>query len=93
MAIEIRSEDEEIKELIQKLNDEETYACVTAERGFLRTLEGGCQVPIGANAILEDEKIHLEGMAGNLDGSVNLRERIVGEKSEAAELGRRWRKV
>ena len=92
MAIEIRSNDAEIKQFLQKLSDENTSFCVTAERAFLRTLEGGCQVPIGANAFLEDDKIHLEGMAGNLDGSVNLRGSISGDKKEAADLGKRLAK-
>ena len=89
MGIEIRSDDAEIKELLQKLNDENTSFCVAAERSFLRTLEGGCQVPIGANAFLENDKIHLEGMVGNLFGSVNLRDSISGDKKDAADLGKR----
>jgi hydroxymethylbilane synthase len=88
MGVEIRSDDAHLKELLEKLNDAETRACVTAERSFLRALEGGCQVPIGAYARLKDDKIYLEGMAGNLDGSVNLRESIAGEKENAAELGK-----
>ncbi len=89
MAIQIRNDNTEIKHLLQKLNDENTSFCVAAERSFLRTLEGGCQVPIGANAILEDDKIYLEGMAGNLDGSINLRDSISGDKKDAADLGKR----
>lgn len=89
MGVEIRSDDAALKELLQKLNDEETRVCVTAERSFLRALEGGCQVPIGANAFLKDGKIYLEGMAGNLDGSVNLRDSISGEKENAAQMGKR----
>lgn len=89
MAIEIRSDNAEIREFVQKLNDENTSFCVAAERSFLRTLEGGCQVPIGANAILKNDKIYLEGMTGNLDGSVNLRDSISGDKRDAVELGRK----
>jgi hydroxymethylbilane synthase len=93
MAVEIRSDDDATKNLVQILNDDSTQACTTAERSFLRRLEGGCQVPIGANAVLRDDTIHLEGMAGNLDGSVNLRERISGEKSEAEDLGKRLAEI
>jgi hydroxymethylbilane synthase len=89
MAVEIRSEDVELKEFLQVLNDKETETCVKAERAFLRTLEGGCQVPIGANAIIENEEIHLEGMVGNLNGSVNWREKIVGASGDAENLGER----
>ncbi len=87
MAVEIRKDDAELGEMLQVLDDEETRFCITAERAFLRTLEGGCQVPIGANAVIENDIIRLEGMVGNLNGSINLREKIAGEKSEAADLG------
>jgi len=93
MAIEIRSDDAETKNLVRKLNDEATKLCAAAERSFLRRLEGGCQVPIGANARLESDKIYLEGMAGNLDGSVNLREKISGDKSEVEDLGERLAEI
>lgn len=88
MGIEIRSDDAQLKDLLRKLNDKNTQFCVTAERSFLRTLEGGCQVPVGAYAFLEDDKIHLQGMAGSADGSVNLRDSISGEKENAAQLGK-----
>lgn len=87
MAVEIREEDTELKEILKILNDAETEFCVTAERAFLRSLEGGCQVPIGANAIIQDDKIHLEGFVGSLNGKTNLREKITGEKNESANLG------
>ncbi|CAN5278687.1 hydroxymethylbilane synthase [soil metagenome] len=87
MAVEIREDDGDLKKFLKVLNDEKTHICITAERAFLRTLEGGCQVPIGANAVIENDIIRLEGMVGNLNGSVNLREKISGEKSEAANLG------
>jgi hydroxymethylbilane synthase len=93
MAIEIRSDDDETRSLVEKLNDEAAQACAAAERGFLRRLEGGCQFPIGANAVLRDGMIYLEGMAGNLDGSVNLREKISGEKAEAEDLGKRLAEI
>ena len=93
MAIETRSDDEETKSLIRRLNDEATQLCTAAERSFLRRLEGGCQVPIGAHARLQNERIQLEGMAGNLDGSVNLREVISGNRSEAVNLGVRLAEI
>ncbi|MGI9056322.1 MAG: hydroxymethylbilane synthase [Pyrinomonadaceae bacterium] len=89
MAVEIREQDTELKEILKVLDDEETRLCVTAERAFLRTLEGGCQVPIGANAMIENGVLRLEGMVGNLDGSINMREKISGEQNEAANLGER----
>ncbi len=93
MAIEIRSDDNETKSLVRELNDETTWLCTAAERSFLRRLEGGCQVPIGANARLENGMLFLEGMAGNLNGSINLREKIFGDKFEAEDLGKRLAEI
>ena len=87
LAIEIREMDAELKKKLQVLNDAETLDCITAERAFLRTLEGGCQVPIGAHAVIRNDEIQLEGMVGNLNGSVNLREKKVGAKEDAKSLG------
>ena len=89
MAVEIRQEDFELKEILKVLNDTETEICVTAERAFLRSLEGGCQVPIGANAILRNDRIYLEGFVGDLNGKTNWREKNAGKKNAARSLGER----
>jgi hydroxymethylbilane synthase len=93
MAIEIRETDADLKNFLKVLNDEETEVCVNAERAFLRSLEGGCQVPIGAHAILRDGKIYLEGIIGNLNGTINWREKISGAKEDAAVLGERLAQI
>ncbi len=88
MAVEIRTEDAELREILQVFDDAETRFCITAERAFLRTLEGGCQVPIGANAIIENEEIHLEGMVGNLNGRDQFaRKNYRREANDAKNLG------
>lgn len=89
MAIEIRDNDTQVQEIVSVLNNDETFRCITAERAFLRRLEGGCQVPIGAFARIEGDQLHLEGVVGNLDGSKNLRERISGYVTDADALGTR----
>ncbi len=93
MAVEIRDEDAEIKELLRVLHDDETHTCIIAERAFLRTLEGGCQVPIGANAALNGGEIHLEGFIGSLNGQTNWREKISGAKSAAMDLGEKLAQI
>ena len=70
VAVEIREGDGEVLDLAAKLESGPTRVCVTAERSFLRRLEGGCQVPIGAYATIDSGNLHLEGMVGSLDGSV-----------------------
>lgn len=87
MAVEIRSDDPKVREIVSVLDDAETRHCVTAERAFLRRLKGGCQVPIGALARIEGDQINLEGVVGNLDGSKNLREQMNGDVTDADSLG------
>lgn len=87
MAIEIRENDTELHEILSIFDDAETRDCITAERAFLRTLEGGCQVPIGANAVVQNDEIHLEGFVGSLNGKINWREKISGTREKAKDLG------
>ena len=93
MAVEIREKDAELKEILQIINDEETFQCATAERAFLRSLEGGCQVPIGANAIIQNGEIHLQGLVGSLNGAVILREKISGAKTNPKNLGEKLAQI
>jgi len=87
VAIEIRERDKKTANIIGGLNDHTTNLCVTAERAFLRKLEGGCQVPIGAMATLDGDSLKLEGMVGSLDGSVAFRESIMGRAIDPGLLG------
>ena len=93
VAVEVRNDDEPVLEMVARLNDEPTHICITAERAFLRRLEGGCQVPIGALATLENGRIRLEGMVGSLDGSVVFREHLEGDAGDAEILGTRLAEI
>lgn len=87
LAIEIRDDDDAAKELIGFLDHEKTRIGVTAERSFLRTLEGGCQVPIAAWARVDGESIHLIGMVADVDGGSLIRDTIDGTLDQAEALG------
>ncbi len=89
MAIEARSDDTSVNEIIKALEHPETRACVTAERSFLRALEGGCQVPIAGYATIDGESVTLQGMAGSLDGVVNFRRSMTGPVVDASDIGSR----
>ena len=88
VAVEVRQDDEQMLGMASALDHKMTRFCVTAERAFLRRLEGGCQVPIGAIASVEGEMIRLEGMVSSLDGSVMYREAISGKSEDADRVGR-----
>ena len=83
IAVEVREKDKQTIEILEKLEHRQTRVCVTAERAFLRTLEGGCQVPIGAYAFLEGGQIVLEGVVGSLDGTMIFREKTTGRDAES----------
>ena len=83
IAVEVREKDKQTIEILEKLEHRQTRVCVTAERAFLRALEGGCQVPIGAYAFLEGSQIVLEGVVGSLDGTMVFREKTTGRDAES----------
>lgn len=87
VGIECRTDDEFINDLLGRLNHEETWICVTAERAFLKKLEGGCQVPIAAYAQMRDAHLVIEGLVGSLDGRTLIKDSIRGRPEEAALLG------
>ncbi len=87
LGIEIRNNDDFMKEMLLQLHDENTFAAVTAERAMLKKLEGGCQVPIGAYAEIKANGLYLDGLVGSLDGTVTFRKKTRGTKKDAAKLG------
>lgn len=87
LAIETRKDDSATNNLVSVLNDDETYACVEAERAFLRGLGGGCQFPIAAHARIEENEMFLEGLVAKADGSTILRDARIGDFAKARENG------
>lgn len=82
IAIEISSDREDIRELLSVINHKQTELAVRAERALMRRLEGGCQIPIGALAKVDNDKIALKGMVASLDGQRILKAEAVGENPE-----------
>ncbi len=87
LGIETRENDLETNELIALLHHEDTGRTVTAERSFLRTLEGGCQIPIAAFGIIDNGRLSLNGMIGSLDGKVILRDQSEDATENAEKIG------
>ncbi len=87
IGIEIRENDREILEIVKVLEHAPSAITISAERSFLRTLEGGCQIPIGAIATLEGKALVLEGMVGNLNGVKILRAKLDGTADQAEQIG------
>jgi hydroxymethylbilane synthase len=87
LGIETHIENDFINELLRALHHENTYKAILAERSLLRTLEGGCQVPIGAYAEIKPNGLYLDALVGSLDGSVTFRKKIRGTKEQPEKTG------
>jgi len=87
LGIEIRRDDARTREAVAFLDDRETSLAVRAERGFLKRLEGGCQVPIAAYGTVDGDTVALSGLIGKPDGSRILRGSRRGPISDPEAVG------
>jgi hydroxymethylbilane synthase len=87
LGIETRENNYLVNEIVKSLHHEDTYKAVLAERSFLRTLEGGCQVPIGALAEVKPNGLFLDAFVGSVDGSYTFRKKVRGSKMKAEIIG------
>ncbi len=76
LGVEIREDRPEVRELVAFLDHMPTRLCVTAERSFLRRLDGGCQVPIAAHAVLDGEELALEALVADPMGRTVYRDSV-----------------
>jgi len=87
LGIECRIDDVETKELLAPLNHPLSYTRVSAERAMCRRLGGGCHVPIGAYAEINQDEIILRGLVAAVDGEKILRARQTSALDQAEKLG------
>jgi len=69
LALQTRKTDEELHELLQKINHQETQICVACERAFLQELEASCTTPVGVYCSIKNKKIQLKTAIIDYDGS------------------------
>ena len=89
LALEVRQGDERIEPVVRRLDDPATHQAVRAERALLRSLGGGCEVPIAAHACCDGGKLRLVAVIASLDGSSVIRTRAAAAFDEPDELGER----
>lgn len=87
VGIECREDDELTHELIAPLAHEETTIRLTAERALNQRLEGGCQVPIGGFAELQNDQIAMRAFVASPDGKEIVEGSVNGPAAEAQQLG------
>jgi hydroxymethylbilane synthase len=89
IALQIRSDDQSTKALLESVNDAETLLCLRAEREFLSRLHGDCNFPVGVHATISDGKIKLRAQVfegesptpreGEVEGDADESERLAAE--------------
>jgi hydroxymethylbilane synthase len=91
LGIEGREEDEETEKIVREaVNCEESEIAATVERAFLRTVEGGCQVPLGCYSVVNGNRIHVRAFISDLEGKFFYKEEGVFKfknLEEANEIG------
>jgi len=87
LGIECRSDDSELLSLLKAIEHPQTRDRCLAERSFLRSLEGGCQVPIGVNTEISGENLTLTGIVASVDGQKLVQDTVTGKANNAEGLG------
>lgn len=87
LAIEARTDDAAVRDLLAPLHDAASAACVTAERAMLAALDGSCRTPIAGLAELAGGRLTLRALLLAADGSAERRADGAGPVADAASLG------
>ncbi len=86
IVIETKQDNAAARDLVAFLDDAETSTCVRAERIFSDRIGGGCQVPMGAYAVLNGANLHMDAVVASVDGTRVLRDEIDGPAADAESL-------
>ncbi len=87
IGIECRGADAQTRALLQVLEDPRTRQVLEAERAFAARLAGSCQSPIAAYAQMHAERLSIEGLVAEPDGSRVLRDSVQGSAAQSVALG------
>jgi len=87
LAIETRADSGLAAEICKQLDHAPTRAAITAEREILMVLGGGCQVPIGAHAVVTGGRLHLRAIVIAPDASKVIRRELDGATADALGIG------
>lgn len=87
LGMEARSGDDRVAQLLAPMNHPQTWACVQAERSFLRALGAGCTAPVGALATMQEENLTLSGAVFDESGNAQRAQRS-GNAQDAEAIGR-----
>lgn len=89
LGLECREDDLATREVLAKLDDPPTRQAVLAERAFLRSMGGGCQVPMGAAGVVREGTLTLRAVVLRQDGTGRLDADSTGAADDAEIIGHR----
>jgi hydroxymethylbilane synthase len=89
LGVQTRADDDEVRELVSRIDNPAVRATALAERALLEAFGGGCKVPVAAFAQVVSGELCLEGLVASTDGKIIVRAEMVGPVAEPVELGRR----
>jgi hydroxymethylbilane synthase len=89
VAVEIRSDDERLRAILGRVHDEYAGLALSAERALVRTLGGGCQLPLGGLAAVRNGELRMQAIVTSPDGGRVVRCEVCGPASDPEALGRR----
>jgi len=87
LGIELRKNDNVVRQAISFLDHPRTRVEVGAERAFLRKLGGGCQLPVAAYGVKKEDNLTVTGLLGSLDGRELIKDEVRGPSEDAEALG------
>ena len=88
IAVQCRKDDEFIKNIIKKINDNETSLCAIAERRMLQTIGGDCETAIGGIAQIVNNKLVLKAQLFSDEGNESFDYNFTGNDEDAAYIGK-----
>jgi len=88
IAVEVRKDNKQVMELLKEIDDPVSRDEITAERSFLFTIEGGCQIPAGASASISGNGLILKGFIASTDGKKFFRGEVRGDRNRGKEVGK-----
>ena len=89
IAIESRIDDPAVDVILKEINDQTSWNAIEVERGFLRSIEGGCQVPVGCYTKSEGDSITITGFVASIDGSEYLLDSESGPVTDGEKIGQK----
>ena len=86
IAVEIRDNDTFTEGIVSKINDPSSFLATEAERAFLSTLEGGCQIPVGSYSQILGDQFKITGFISSIDGTQFITDLTEGNVNQATYL-------